>query len=91
MREWLPGLNARQKWFQTQRDAQIGDVMLVISPDTSRELAARTGNRGLSGMRQARAGCVDPSRRRNFNKTSGQAGSSRVGTLTMTHRLKLLY
>ena len=36
MREWLPGLNARQKWFQTQRDVQIGDVMLVISPDTSR-------------------------------------------------------
>ena len=36
MREWLPGLNARQKWFQTQRDVQIVDVMLVISPDTSR-------------------------------------------------------
>ena len=36
MREWLPVLNARQKWFQTQRDVQIGDVMLVISPDTSR-------------------------------------------------------
>ena len=36
MREWLPGLNARQKWFQTQRYVQIGDVMLVISPDTSR-------------------------------------------------------
>ena len=36
MREWLPGLNALQKWFQTQRDVQIGDVMLVISPDTSR-------------------------------------------------------
>ena len=36
MREWLPGLNARQKWFQAQRDVQIGDVMLVISPDTSR-------------------------------------------------------
>ena len=36
MREWLPGLNARQKWFQTQRDVHIGDVMLVISPDTSR-------------------------------------------------------
>ena len=36
MREWLPGLNARQKWFQKQRDVQIGDVMLVISPDTSR-------------------------------------------------------
>ena len=36
MRECLPGLNARRKWFQTQRDVQIGDVMLVISPDTTR-------------------------------------------------------
>ena len=44
MREWLPGLNARQKWFQTQRDVQICDVMLVISPDTSR------GNWPLGGV-----------------------------------------
>ena len=36
MREWLPGLNARHKWLQVQRDVQIGDVMLVISLDTSR-------------------------------------------------------
>ena len=36
MREWLPGLNARRKWFQTNRDVQAGDVMLVISPDTPR-------------------------------------------------------
>ena len=35
MREWLPGLNAQRKWFQTQRHVQIGDVMLVISPDTT--------------------------------------------------------
>ena len=36
MREWLPGLNARKKWFRTQRDVQVGDVMLVVSPDTPR-------------------------------------------------------
>ena len=36
MLEWLPGLNTRQKWFQTQRNVEIGDVMLVISPDISR-------------------------------------------------------
>lgn len=36
LREWLPGLNARRKWFQTHRDVQVGDVMLVISSDTSR-------------------------------------------------------
>ena len=35
MREWLPGLNARQKWFQVQRNVQIGDVVLIISTDTS--------------------------------------------------------
>ena len=36
MREWLPGPNDRKKWFRTQRDVQVGDVMLVISPDTRR-------------------------------------------------------
>ena len=36
MREWLQGLNSRQKWFQAHCDVQIGDVMLIISPDTSR-------------------------------------------------------
>ena len=30
MREWLPGLNTRRKWFQTHRDVQVGDVTLVI-------------------------------------------------------------
>ena len=29
MREWLPGLNARLKWFQVQRDFQM--VMLCWS------------------------------------------------------------
>ena len=36
MREWLPGLNTRRKWFQTHPDIQVGDVMLVISPNTTR-------------------------------------------------------
>lgn len=36
MREWLPELNARKKWYRTHRDVQVGDVMLVVSPDTSR-------------------------------------------------------
>ena len=36
MREWLPGLNTRRKWFQTHRDVQVGDVMLLISPNTTR-------------------------------------------------------
>ena len=37
MREWLPGLNARRKLFKTHRNITVGDVMLVISPNTSRE------------------------------------------------------
>ena len=36
LQEWLPGLNARQKWRQEQRDVKVGDVVLVISPDTPR-------------------------------------------------------
>ena len=36
MREWLPGLNTRRIWFQTHRDVRVGDVMLVISPNTTR-------------------------------------------------------
>ena len=36
MRELLPGLNARKKWFRTQRGVQVGDVMLVVSPETPR-------------------------------------------------------
>ena len=44
MREWLPGLNARQMWFQTHRHIKVRDVMFVISPDTSR------GNWPLGGV-----------------------------------------
>ena len=29
MREWLPGLNARLKWFQVQRDFQGPDALAV--------------------------------------------------------------
>ena len=44
VREWLPGLNTRRKWFQTHRDINVRDVMLVISPYTS------TGNCPLGGV-----------------------------------------
>ena len=53
MREWLPGLNTRKKWFRTQRDVEVGDVMLVVFPDTprgnwpmGRVLAVHPGNDG---------------------------------------------
>ena len=34
--EWLPALNIRRKWLTTERDLQVGDVVLVISPKTPR-------------------------------------------------------
>ena len=36
LREWLPALAARKKWTQERQDVKVGDVVLVISPDTSR-------------------------------------------------------
>ena len=36
MREWLPNLNSRKKWFKTQRNLQVGDIVLLISPDAPR-------------------------------------------------------
>ncbi|XP_070579291.1 uncharacterized protein [Ptychodera flava] len=36
LREWLPTLNIRKKWFTPQRDLQVDDIVLVISPDTQR-------------------------------------------------------
>ena len=78
MREWLPGLNARRKWIKSHRDVQIGDVMLVISPDTSR------GNWPLGRVLEVFPGqdghvrVVKLRWTRNFNKTSDQTVS--VGT-----------
>ncbi|XP_071118402.1 uncharacterized protein [Haliotis cracherodii] len=36
MREWLPTLNVRKKWFTPSRDIQVDDVVIVVSPDTPR-------------------------------------------------------
>lgn len=36
LQEWLPGLGARTKWAQQRRDIQVGEIVLVVSPDTSR-------------------------------------------------------
>ena len=36
LREWLPALAARKKWKQDRRDVAVGEVVLVVSPDTSR-------------------------------------------------------
>lgn len=34
LREWLPSLKARKKWFREQGNFQEGDVVIVMSPDT---------------------------------------------------------
>ena len=36
IREWLPALNARKKWLTVERDIEVDDVVLVISPKTPR-------------------------------------------------------
>ena len=36
LKEWLPGLSPRGKWFIPKRDFKKGDVVLVISPETPR-------------------------------------------------------
>jgi len=36
IQEWLPGLNYRKKWHHSREDATVGDVVLVLSPDTPR-------------------------------------------------------
>ena len=36
LREWLPELSARKKWFYPGRDLRVDDVVIVVSPDTTR-------------------------------------------------------
>ena len=36
MKEWLPGLIPRKKWRVESKNVQIGDIVLVVDPDTPR-------------------------------------------------------
>ena len=36
LREWLPRLISRKKWFNPQNDLQVGEVVLIVSPVTPR-------------------------------------------------------
>lgn len=36
MREYLPGLAERKKWLYGQKNLNIGDIVIVIEPDTPR-------------------------------------------------------
>ena len=37
MRTWILTLSARKKWHKQHRDVQVREIVIVISPDTSRE------------------------------------------------------
>lgn len=36
LREWLPGLNSRKKWMNIENVYKVGDIVLVLSPDSQR-------------------------------------------------------
>ena len=36
MNEWIPSLSARKKWFKQSKNLQIGDVVLLVSPENNR-------------------------------------------------------
>ncbi|CAC5373897.1 unnamed protein product [Mytilus coruscus] len=36
IREWLPGLNKRDKWTKTKRDMKTDDIVLVMNPNVPR-------------------------------------------------------
>ncbi|XP_064627878.1 uncharacterized protein LOC135487738 [Lineus longissimus] len=36
MKEWLPMLHPRSKWAQERKDIEVGDIVLVVNPDTNR-------------------------------------------------------
>ena len=36
LKEWVPELNPRRNWFHAQRDLTVGEVVLVVSPDSPR-------------------------------------------------------
>ena len=36
LKEWLPSLNSRKKWFHNRENFKEGDVVILMSPDTPR-------------------------------------------------------
>lgn len=36
LQEWIPSLSARKKWSRDQVDLKVGDVVVIMSPDTPR-------------------------------------------------------
>ena len=67
IREWLPALNVRRKWLTVERDTQVDDVVLVMSPkDTTRILASWSSCRSLSRQKWSREGHQSSSRKRRI-------------------------
>lgn len=36
MREWVPSLSSRKKWYQSRKNLQVGDVVLLVSSENPR-------------------------------------------------------
>ena len=73
LREWIPTLGSRKKWHRERRDVRVGEVVLVISPETSRGnwpmgriLEVYPGNDGRVRVAKVQAG--DGSLIRSVNK-----------------------
>ena len=37
MRDWVPSLSSRKKWYQSQKNLQIGDIVLLVSSENPRD------------------------------------------------------
>ena len=36
MTEWVPSLSGRKKWFKERKYLQVGDIVLLVSPENQR-------------------------------------------------------
>ena len=36
MRKWVPSLSSRKKWYQSRKNLQVGNIVLLVSPDSPR-------------------------------------------------------
>ena len=37
LKEWLPYIGKRTKWFQEMKDIAVGDIVVVVSPETQQK------------------------------------------------------
>ena len=36
MREWVPSLSSRKRWYQSRKNLQVNDIVLLVSPESPR-------------------------------------------------------